>query len=324
MVWFVTGASSGLGLEMVRILAARGDTVLASGRRALAELPADFPDCAYLPCDLADLAAVMQLAEWVAGQGPLHAAVLSAGAGFYRPLAQETPDAMARVLATNLNANITLAHALHPVLSGGRLGLIGSVAHKGAAGMPVYAASKAALDGFGRALAEEWRGRTTVRVLHPRPGRDRYVCARRAQPPISQTACSCRRARPLPRFYPRLAPRAAQTGKTVSFLRVGLHRLVKGGGMKVLITGGASGFGAAVASACAARGDIVYVLDRVPGPGVFFTPMIWPAQTSPHGPRWRIGWPRRGRLTLWCYPPGSAPPGGSKTSRCRTITRSRQ
>ncbi|CUX80355.1 MAG: putative short-chain dehydrogenase [Roseibaca calidilacus] len=39
--------------------------------------------------------------------------------------------------------------------------------------------------------------------------------------------------------------------------------------MKVLITGGASGFGAAVASACAARGDIVYVLDRVPGPGVF-------------------------------------------------------
>ncbi|CUX80354.1 MAG: putative short-chain dehydrogenase [Roseibaca calidilacus] len=227
MVWFVTGASSGLGLEMVRILAARGDTVLASGRRALAELPADFPDCAYLPCDLADLAAVMQLAEWVAGQGPLHAAVLSAGAGFYRPLAQETPDAMARVLATNLNANITLAHALHPVLSGGRLGLIGSVAHKGAAGMPVYAASKAALDGFGRALAEEWRGRTTVRVLHPGPvatgmsaraGRNPDFADRLFLPP-RQTAAALLSALGAPRGADR---------QTVSFLRVGLHRLVKG------------------------------------------------------------------------------------------------
>lgn len=38
--------------------------------------------------------------------------------------------------------------------------------------------------------------------------------------------------------------------------------------MKVLITGGASGLGAALARACTARGDTVHVLDIAPGPGI--------------------------------------------------------
>lgn len=226
MAWFITGASSGLGLEMARLLVARGETVLASGRRAASDLPADFPDCAYLQCDLSDPAAVARLGAWAAGQGPLQAAVLNAGAGYFRPLAQETPDAIARVLAINLNANITLAHALHPVLRRGRLGLIGSVAHKGAAGMPVYAASKAALDGFGRALAEEWRGTVTVRVLHPGPvatgmagraGRTPDFADRLFLPPRLTGATLLRALQ---------ASRGADR-QTVSFLRVGLHRALR-------------------------------------------------------------------------------------------------
>ncbi|NBB97431.1 MAG: SDR family NAD(P)-dependent oxidoreductase [Alphaproteobacteria bacterium] len=227
MTWFVTGASSGLGLEMVRLLVARGEAVCASGRRGVDDLPANFPDIPYRRCDLSDRVAVASLADWVTRQGPLHAAVLNAGAGYFRPLAQETPDAMARVLAINLDANIALAHRLHPVLSGGRLGLIGSVAHNGAAGMPVYAASKAALGGFGRALAEEWRGRVTVRVLHPGPvatgmaeraGRTPDFADRLFLPP-RQTAAALLDALDAPRGADR---------QTVSFLRVGLHRLRKG------------------------------------------------------------------------------------------------
>lgn len=165
----VTGASSGIGLALVRLLAARGDTVLASGRRPAAELPADFPDCAYLALDLSAADGPSRLADW-AGT-PLDAAILNAGAGHYRPLEHETPDAIAAILATNLTAPTCLAHALYPALAarGGHLGLIGSVAWKGAASMPVYAASKAALDGFGRALAAEWAGRVSVRVIHPGP-----------------------------------------------------------------------------------------------------------------------------------------------------------
>lgn len=151
-------------MALVRLLRARGQDVIATGRRAQAELPADFPDCRYIRADLTDPSPVLCALET-----PLRGAILNAGLGHYRPLAQETPAAIAQVLAVNLDANIALAHGLRPWLTGGYLGLIGSVARKGAAGMPVYAASKGALDGFGRALAEEWRGAVRVRVLHPGP-----------------------------------------------------------------------------------------------------------------------------------------------------------
>ncbi|TVP72718.1 MAG: SDR family oxidoreductase [Rhodobacteraceae bacterium] len=167
--YFVTGAASGLGLELLRELAARGHHVIATGRRTAAALPADFPDLPYLSCDLAQPDQARAAGEWARGQGSLDAAILNAAAGFYRPLHVETAAEMAAVLRLNLDANMILAQMLCPVLQGGRLGLIGSVAHRGAPGMPVYAASKGALDGFGRALAEEWRGKVTVRVLHPGP-----------------------------------------------------------------------------------------------------------------------------------------------------------
>ena len=160
----VTGASHGVGLELVRLLRARGQDVIATGRRAQADLPADFPDCRYIRADLADPAPVLAAID-----APLRGAILNAGVGHYRPLGHETPADIAQVLTVNLDANIALAHGLRPWLTGGYLGLIGSVARKGAAGMPVYAASKGALDGFGRALAEEWRGQVRVRVLHPGP-----------------------------------------------------------------------------------------------------------------------------------------------------------
>jgi short-subunit dehydrogenase len=162
----VTGASHGVGLALVRVLVARGTMVIASGARAAADLPCGFPDCRYMRADLSDPAQVTYL---ITSAPKLHGAILNAGMGHYRPLAQETPADIAQVLAVNLDANIALAHGLRAALSGGYLGLIGSVARKGAAGMPVYAASKGALDGFGRALAEEWRGQVRVRVLHPGP-----------------------------------------------------------------------------------------------------------------------------------------------------------
>ena len=49
--------------------------------------------------------------------------------------------------------------------------LIGSVARKGQAQFPAYAASKGALHGFARALRSEWSGKVAVQVLHPGPTR---------------------------------------------------------------------------------------------------------------------------------------------------------
>ncbi|MFN4058017.1 MAG: SDR family NAD(P)-dependent oxidoreductase [Roseinatronobacter sp.] len=219
----VTGASHGVGFELVRLLAARGVPVLATGRRAQADLPIDFPDCRYLRADLADPVDLARVVAMGAAQ-PLAGAILNAGIGFYRGIEDEAPADIARVLAVNLDAQIALAHGLRGALSGGYLGLIGSVARKGAAGMPVYAASKGGLDGFGRALAQESRGQVRVRVLHPGPtatgmaeraGRARDAMDRLFLPPALVARAILRALE---------APRGADR-QVISFARIALERL---------------------------------------------------------------------------------------------------
>lgn len=167
--YFVTGASSGIGLAIARRLHARGDYVIATGRRKTADLPVGFPDVRYWPADLADVAARTRLVEALPVK--LDRAILCAGKGYYRALAEEVDSEMAEVVEVNVTANIHLAHGLFQPLqaSSGRIAFVGSIASKGASTMPVYAASKAAIDGFARSLALEWQGRIVVKALHPGP-----------------------------------------------------------------------------------------------------------------------------------------------------------
>jgi NAD(P)-dependent dehydrogenase (short-subunit alcohol dehydrogenase family) len=179
--YLVTGASSGLGLAIVKRLHADGHAVLGTGARTRAELPADYPDIAYQQADLTG-----DLAPLVAAAGDIDRLILAAGMGHYRPLAHETAAAVADVLAVNLGAVVQLLHRLQPVLEGnaGRVGLLGSVAARGSAGMPVYSASKGALAGLARSLASEWQGRIALRhfalwpVRTPMHGRAGYDASR--------------------------------------------------------------------------------------------------------------------------------------------------
>ncbi len=167
--YLVTGASSGIGLEIVRLLADRKHSVVATGRRDASGLPAHFPDVPYLSADMADAAQRHQLLLQLPPE--LDRAILCCGAGFYRSISQETAADIQRIVEVNVVAAIHLAHGLFPRLREcrGRLGLVGSVARRGTARMPVYAASKAALHGLARSLSIEWSGIVDVKVLDPGP-----------------------------------------------------------------------------------------------------------------------------------------------------------
>ena len=169
----VTGASSGIGLALVRQLDTQGADLMAIGRRAASELPPDFPQIGYQSLDVSAGDAGPRLVELIAARGwdGLDLIIHIAGIGHYRPVADEDAASIAGTVTTNCLAPIAITHALAPHLAkaNGAAVFVGSVAHKGASGFPVYAATKGALDGFARALRSEWRGRIGVQILHPGP-----------------------------------------------------------------------------------------------------------------------------------------------------------
>ena len=184
MKYLVTGASSGIGLSIVGQLAHAGHEVVATGRRPMSQLPSSFPDVEYIQLDLSSGTNVRD--SLGPSTGRIDRAILCAGAGHYRPIEDETPGDVSRVISVNFGAVAEICSAVYSPLAEtrGRLAVIGSIARHGSSKMPVYSASKAALRGFSRSLQSEWAGR--VRVCHLDPWATRTPMHERAglaQPP---------------------------------------------------------------------------------------------------------------------------------------------
>ena len=177
-VALVTGASRGIGRAIAARLAADGATVIAAARSdhaqaCAAELAAAGHAVEAMTLDVTDSAAVEAApGAIVAKHGRLDILVSNAGITRDQLLMRMKRDDWDAVLATNLTATFVLAQAaMRPMLKqkGGRIVAVGSVVGQmGNAGQTNYAASKAGLIGFAKALAREVASRgITVNVVAP-------------------------------------------------------------------------------------------------------------------------------------------------------------
>ena len=177
-VALVTGASRGIGRAIAMQLARQGAFVVAAARGdnaadTVAAITAAGGRAEAISIDVTDSAALEALpGDIVTRHGRLDVLIHNAGITRDQLLMRMRREDWDSVIATNLTAAFTLSQAaLRPMLKqrGGRIIAISSVVGQmGNAGQTNYAASKAGLIGFAKALAREVASRSiTVNVITP-------------------------------------------------------------------------------------------------------------------------------------------------------------
>ncbi|SEG82609.1 NAD(P)-dependent dehydrogenase, short-chain alcohol dehydrogenase family [Actinacidiphila yanglinensis] len=172
----VTGASTGIGLAIARRFAEEGATVYLTGRRK-AELDAAVAHVGGraigVRSDVSQLDDLDRLfTEITDRSGRLDIVVANAGVGDYGPLGEITEEEYERTTSINLKGTIFTVQKALPLLSAGASVtlLSSSAALRGAPGLGVYAATKAAIRSLARTWAAELAGRgIRVNTLTPGP-----------------------------------------------------------------------------------------------------------------------------------------------------------
>ena len=164
-VALVTGASSGLGAEVARTLAAAGARVAVAARREdrLAALADDLGGVA-VACDLLDPAQVDTLVSRVTERlgGPEILVNVAGGFAGACPAEEEAPATVSDTLTLNLVAPFRLCQTAFPhMVAAGRGAIVNVSSISGQVGIPgipqaSYAAAKAGLSGLTAELAVQW------------------------------------------------------------------------------------------------------------------------------------------------------------------------
>jgi len=179
-VAIVTGASSGLGVAFAQALAEAGaDVALGARRVERLKETAQLVESAgrrALPVetDVTEPEHCERLvSETMERFGRVDILVNNAGVGTAVPATRETPEQFRKVVDLNLNGCYWMAQACGRVMEpGSSIVNISSIVGLTTAGLPqaAYSASKAAVIGLTRDLAQQWTGRKGIRVNALAPG----------------------------------------------------------------------------------------------------------------------------------------------------------
>jgi short-subunit dehydrogenase len=162
MVAIVTGASSGLGLEIAQQLRDRGTLVVGVSRRTSADISGD----------ASKRQTAVRAIEAADNLGTLDLLINCAGLGVFGPAGSYDESSIAAVIDSNLIATINFCEQLFPRFAengGTIINVLSTAALVGKANESVYCAAKWGARGYGESLKAEAKG-TKARIIAVAPG----------------------------------------------------------------------------------------------------------------------------------------------------------
>ena len=159
-IWFITGASRGLGAHIVRAVLASGDSVVAAVRDpARADLPAH-PQLLKVALDVRDEAAAQAAVRAAVDRyGTVDVLVNNAGYGLLAAIEEGSAAEVEAMFATNVFGLLAVTRAVLPQMRAQRSGHVLNLSSIGgymaSAGWGLYCATKFAVEGITEALAQE-------------------------------------------------------------------------------------------------------------------------------------------------------------------------
>jgi len=162
----VTGASRGLGKAIATALAAAGAKVVCcssalEGAAATAQHIVQQGGQSFaLAADLSDMDQVRALAAQALAQGPVHILVNCGGTIFRAPAVDYPMEEWQNVMRVNLDSAFLLSQLLGAEMlkrgQGKIINIASMLSYSGGITVPAYTASKHAITGLTKALANEW------------------------------------------------------------------------------------------------------------------------------------------------------------------------
>lgn len=212
--WFITGVSSGFGLEMTRQLLERGDRVAGTARRmeVLTDLFREYEDRFWRRhLDLTDTVAVRRIVvEAFAELGQIDVIVNNAGYGLMGAAEEVSDEQIRHQFYTNVIGSIQVVRAALPYLraqGGGRILQLSSMGGQWAMpGLSLYHASKWAIEGFFESASQDIAGfNIQTTLVEPGSARTEFAASgaiiSTAMPVYADTPAGAVRRRMEPGFH---------------------------------------------------------------------------------------------------------------------------
>ncbi|VVD60130.1 oxidoreductase [Pandoraea anhela] len=161
-VWFITGASRGIGALIAEAALADGNAVVAAGRqvRTIAERFGNAPGLLPVALDVTDEAQARIAVQATLDRfGRIDVLVNNAGFGLLGAVEESADEDVRRMYDTNVFGLLNVTRAVLPVMRANRSGHVINISsiggYQSAAGFGVYCSTKFAVEGISEALHTE-------------------------------------------------------------------------------------------------------------------------------------------------------------------------